>query len=103
MRDYVIFSETTVTVAGIEYLVQAGHQFESERSESFNTAWCYTRRFVGEVEINLTLGNLEPGQSRSPPSRQCPSGSVGDGPERRRRPHALPSVPLAPVCQVTVA
>jgi hypothetical protein len=61
VRDYVIFAEARTTVAGTEYSIQAGHRFESEHAASFREAWCYTKRFVDGIEVNLSLGDLNAG------------------------------------------
>ena len=66
VRDYVIFSEASVTVAGAEYSVNAGHRFETEEAASFGSAWCYTRGYADGIQINLDLGNLEPGKTPVP-------------------------------------
>jgi hypothetical protein len=75
VRDYVIFSEARTTVAGTEFLVMAGHRFETEQAESFSTAWCYTKRFVGGVEVNLALGDLAPGGIPAPTPATLSDGS----------------------------
>jgi hypothetical protein len=75
VRDYVIFSEAKATVGGAEFLIMAGHRFETEQAESFSTAWCYTKRFVDGVEVNLALGDLAPGGTPAPTPAALSDGS----------------------------
>jgi hypothetical protein len=75
VRDYVIFSEASVTVAGAEYSVNAGHRFETEQAASFESAWCHTQRYVDGIQVLLDLGTLEPGKTPVPEAPAVWEGS----------------------------
>ena len=61
MTNYVIFTERTLTVGGVEFQVQAGHAFAVERAATFKSAWCYVNGIAEGLLVRLNLGGLPPG------------------------------------------
>ncbi|WP_170526173.1 hypothetical protein [Ruegeria arenilitoris] len=59
--DFTIFRETSVMLGGTEFSVTAGHSFKHEEDESFDTAWCYSNIYADGLNLQISLGNLDPG------------------------------------------
>jgi hypothetical protein len=55
--DYTKFSNLQVRLFGREWLLEAGHHFQSERDASWDYAWCYTRQSANGVEVKVDLAN----------------------------------------------
>ncbi len=59
--NFTLFRETQVEIGAGIYFVTAGHKYLTETDTTFANAWCYTRDLVDSVEIQIELGDLEPG------------------------------------------
>ena len=57
--DYSIFRNRTVTLAGRQWEISAGHQFDSERDPNWKRAWCYTIVEVSGVTVRVNLADRE--------------------------------------------
>ena len=55
--DYTKFSNLQVRLFGRDWLLEAGHHFQSERDASWDYAWCYTRQSANGVEVKVDLAN----------------------------------------------
>lgn len=54
-RNYAKFIEKTVFFQGSTWVVETGHQFESETDLNWKFAWCYTNRLVDGVLVKIDL------------------------------------------------
>ncbi len=54
-KNYVKFIERTVYFQGSAWVIQTGHQFESETDTNWKFAWCYTDRLVSGVLVKIDL------------------------------------------------
>lgn len=77
--DFTKFVHRDVLFQGINWEVSSGHQFASENSPNWETAWCYTRRTVNDVDLNLQLVNRPTPSSKpqAPVSSPATFASVG--------------------------
>ncbi|RWE78249.1 PAN domain-containing protein [Mesorhizobium sp.] len=55
--DFTKFANKTVDFQGERWELVSGHHFKDETDNSWDTAWCYSRRWVGGVELNVELVN----------------------------------------------
>ncbi|GLS33463.1 PAN domain-containing protein [Mesorhizobium albiziae] len=53
--DFTKFVHRDVFFQGATWSVSSGHQFKTENSPTWDTAWCYTRRTVNGVDLDLQL------------------------------------------------
>lgn len=66
--NFTLFRERQVGIGDRTYFVTAGHKYLTETDATFADAWCYTRRTIGGVDIQIDLGTLEPGSVPVPGS-----------------------------------
>ena len=59
--NFSLFREAEVNIDGSYYTVTAGHHFENENDASFSHAWCYTRKYIDGLELDISLGSLSTG------------------------------------------
>ncbi len=59
--NFTLFREKRVEIGNRPYAVTAGHKYLTETDTIFADAWCYTRQIIDGVDIQINLGNLEPG------------------------------------------
>ncbi|RWB40286.1 MAG: hypothetical protein E5W15_08100 [Mesorhizobium sp.] len=55
--DFTKFANKTVDFQGDKWELISGHHFKDEKDSSWDTAWCYSRRVVGGVDLNVELVN----------------------------------------------
>ena len=55
--DYTKFSNRQVSLFGRDWLLEAGHHFQSERDATWDYAWCYTRHSANGVEVKVDLAS----------------------------------------------
>lgn len=55
--DYTKFLTKEAQLSGTTWTLTSGHHFDDENSPSWDKAWCYTRRTVNGVDINVELVN----------------------------------------------
>lgn len=53
--DYTKFINRDVRVLGTTWTVTSGHHFKSDKDTTWEKAWCYTRRIVAGVDVNIDL------------------------------------------------
>lgn len=53
--DYTKFVNRDVMVAGTTWTVTSGHYFRNEKDTNWEKSWCYTRRIVAGVDVNIDL------------------------------------------------
>jgi hypothetical protein len=84
--DFTKFVHKDVFYQGSTWSVSSGHQFDSENSPNWEMAWCYTRRTVNGVDLNLQLVNrLSPSaKPQAPVSLPATFASVGLSEEQAR-------------------
>ena len=77
VSNYVIFTESTRTVGGREYVVQAGHRYPDERAPSYERAWCYIQETVGGMTYSLDLGHRTPEAPAVPGEAGATAAALG--------------------------
>lgn len=55
--DFTKFANKTVDFQADKWELISGHHFKDEKDSSWDTAWCYSRRVVGGVDLNVELVN----------------------------------------------
>jgi hypothetical protein len=85
-EDFTKFVHRDVFFQGVTWNVSSGHQFETENSPNWETAWCYTRRTVNDVDLNLQLVNRPSPSAKpqAPVSSPATFASVGLTEEQAR-------------------
>jgi hypothetical protein len=57
--DFEKFITTTIQFQGETWELVAGHHFKDEKDPNFQRAWCYTRRLVNGIDINVDIATRE--------------------------------------------
>lgn len=55
--DYTKFATREIQFLGTSWTLTSGHHFNDENSPTWDKAWCYTRRLVNGVDVNIDLVN----------------------------------------------
>lgn len=77
--DFTKFVHRDVSFQGSTWTLSSGHQYKSENSPTWDSAWCYTRRTVNGVDFDLQLVNRRSPSARpqAPVSSPATFASVG--------------------------
>ncbi|MER9130859.1 PAN domain-containing protein [Mesorhizobium sp. M0768] len=55
--DFNKFATKSVEFQGIKWELISGHHFKDEKDETWDRAWCYSRRSVNGVDVNVALAS----------------------------------------------
>ena len=73
--DFNKFATKNVEFQGNSWELTSGHHFKDENDETWDTAWCYTRRNVNGVDVNVSLAGRA-GPSSAPVGPVAPAQTL---------------------------